>query len=151
MSANIHSKGKLIKVLTFGTFDLFHEGHISYLKQAKEFGDELYVLVACDQAVEWAKKHLPQENEMERLRKVQALSFVYKAWIGEPVEDVSDYLKPIIEVKPDIICLGYDQALKEEDWLRGEIEKLEPIPKLIRLKPFKEDVYKTSLIRKDLL
>lgn len=136
------------KVLTFGTFDLLHEGHISYLKQAKEMGDELYVLVACDQAVEWAKKHLPQENEEERLRKIQALPFVDKAWIGQPVGGVEDYLRPILEVKPDIICLGYDQALKEEEWLRGEISKLNPSPKLIRLDSFKPEIYKTSLIKK---
>ncbi len=136
------------KVLTFGTFDLLHEGHISYLKQAKELGDELYVLVACDQAVEWAKKHLPEQNEAARLKAVQAQSFVYKAWIGEPVNGVEDYLKPILEVKPDIICLGYDQALKEEAWLKSELLKLNSTPKLVRLEPFKPEIYKSSLFRK---
>ena len=142
---------KLKKVLTFGTFDLLHEGHISYLKQAKKFGDELYVLVACDQAIMWAKKHLPEQNEVVRLKAVKELIFVDKALLGKSVNSFKDYLRPITEAKPDIICLGYDQLVKEEEWLRLEISKLDPKPQLIRLKPFKEDVYKTSFMRRNLL
>ena len=137
----------MIKILTFGTFDLLHEGHISYLKQAKELGSELYVLVACDEAVKWAKKRLPEESAEKRLAQVEKLPFVDRAWIGEPVSKVSDYLRPILEIKPDIICLGYDQALKEEKWLRDELKKLKPSPKLARLESFKPEIYKTSLLR----
>ncbi len=137
---------KQVKVLTFGTFDLLHKGHVSYLEQAKKFGDKLYVLVACDQAVLWAKKRLPSEGEAVRLAKIKKLKFVDVAWIGEPVNKVHDYLRPIIKVRPDVICLGYDQALREEEWLRGELKKMRPEPILVRLEPFEEHIYKTSLL-----
>ena len=136
------------KILAFGTFDLLHKGHISYLKQAKKFGDELYVLVACDQAVKWAKGFAPEENEKKRLKKVKDLKFVDFAWIGEPVMSVEDYLKPINKTKPDVICLGYDQAMEYGKWLAERIKTLEPRPKLVRLKPYKKHIYKTSLIKK---
>ena len=137
------------KVLAFGTFDLLHKGHIFYLKQAKKFGDELYVMVACDQAVKWAKGFSPEENERERLEKVRRLKFVDYAWIGEPVAEVRDYLRPILKVKPDIIFLGYDQALKEEAWLKKEAKKMAPEPSIMRAKSFKTDIYKTSILKKN--
>ena len=136
------------KVLAFGTFDLLHKGHIFYLEEAKKLGDELYVMVACDQAVKWAKGFTPEERERERLRKVKKMGFVDFAWIGEPVFRIEDYLRPILKIKPNIICLGYDQALNEEEWLKGKIREMDPKPKIVRTKPFKKHLYKTSIIKK---
>lgn len=138
----------MAKVLTFGTFDLLHEGHISYLNQAKSLGSELYVLVACDQAVNWAKGHLPIEDEAIRLKSVQKLPIVHKAWLGEPVKAKEDYLRPIIEIKPDIIALGYDQALEYGEWLGLELGKINPKPKIVRLHAHKPEIYKTSKLKK---
>lgn len=136
------------KILTFGTFDMIHPGHISYLKQAKRYGDKLYVLVACDQAVMWAKGKKPQERERQRLKNVQALPFVDFAWIGKPVRKTEDYLKPIMEIKPDVVCLGYDQAIGIDDWLREKTAGMVRRPKIMRLKSFRPRVYKTSIIKK---
>lgn len=136
------------KVIAFGTFDLLHPGHVEYLRQAKELGDTLYVLVACDQAVFWAKKYSPQESQDIRLKKVQSVPFVDDAWIGEPVSKKEDYIRPILKVKPDIICLGYDQALNYTPWLEVQVGKITPAPSIKRMKPFWENIYKTSLIRK---
>lgn len=140
----------MVRVLTFGTFDLLHEGHIAYLNQAKALGDELYVLVACDQAVEWAKGYKPVENEAIRLKTVQKLPTVHKAWLGEPVKVKEDYLRPIIEIKPDIIALGYDQALDYAEWLAGQLAQIKPQPIMVRLKPYKPEIYKTSKLKKGL-
>lgn len=136
------------KVLTFGTFDHLHKGHISYLEQARALGDELHVLVACDQAVEWAKGHSPEQSEQERLARVKELSIVDVAYLGKPVTDVADYLRPIQEIQPDIICLGYDQALNEEEWLRREVALLSPAPTIVRVQPYKPEEYKSSFLRK---
>ena len=40
-----------IKIMTFGTFDIFHLGHKSFLKQAREFGNYLIVVIARDKTV----------------------------------------------------------------------------------------------------
>jgi len=49
------SEKKKIRVVTGGVFDILHVGHIHFLKQAKELGDELIVIVAHDKTVEERK------------------------------------------------------------------------------------------------
>lgn len=135
------------KVLAFGTFDHLHKGHIFYLEQARALGDELHVLVACDQAVEWAKGRPPRQPEQERLAHIKELSIVDAAYLGEPVATIADYLRPIQQIKPDIICLGYDQMLGEEEWLKREVARLSPIPTVVRVQSHKPKEYKSSLLR----
>ncbi len=136
-----------MRVLVFGTFDLLHPGHLDFLKQASALGEELYVLGACDQAVDWAKGHKPEQDEKTRLAAISALNFATKAWVGEPVIMIEDYLRPIQEIQPDIIALGYDQAVQHESWLNQAVQKLPKIPQITRLKPYKPESYKTSLIK----
>lgn len=122
--------------MCFGTFDKLHPGHISYLEQARKYGDYLVVVVARDERVKKLKRKLPSENEKIRLDNLDKLDIVDKAILG----NIENRYKVIEDEKPDVICLGYDQQV--------DIEKLEEIfrGEIIRLKPFKEDVYKTSLI-----
>jgi len=124
------------KIMCFGTFDKLHPGHISYLEQARKYGDYLVVVVARDERVKKLKRKLPSENEKIRLDNLDKLDIVDKAILG----NIENRYKVIEDEKPDVICLGYDQQV--------DIEKLEEIfrGEIIRLKPFKEDVYKTSLI-----
>lgn len=44
------------KVMVFGTFDIFHKGHEFYFSKAKEYGEELIVIVARDETVLKIKK-----------------------------------------------------------------------------------------------
>lgn len=133
-----------MRVLAFGTFDLLHEGHLAYLKEAATLGRELYVLVACDQAVMFAKNHAPEQSEQTRLKKIQQLPFVRQALLGKPVKNRNDYLKTITELKPDIIALGYDQFLEHTEWLKS---RLDPKTKIVRLKAYRPEVYKTTLLK----
>src|SRR3989338_350277 len=94
------------RVLVFGTFDGLHEGHLNFFKQAKEHGDYLVVVVGRDSTVNSVKKHLPKLQENERVDAVAKAPFVYYARLGN--EHTSRYAV-IEEVKPDVICLGYDQ------------------------------------------
>jgi FAD synthetase len=131
------------KVLTFGTFDSFHKGHEFYLKKAKEFGDELHVVVARDETVKDVKHHQTKESENARLKKVQSFPEVKQAYLGHK----GDKYKIIEEIKPDIIVLGYDQThftekLQEELLKRG-LEKTS----IIRLEEsFYPEKYKSSLL-----
>ena len=104
------------RVVATGTFDIIHPGHIRFLEEAKKLGDELIVIVAREKNV----KHKPKPviPEEQRRRVVEAIKFVDRAILG----DEDDIFKPIMELKPDVIVLGYDQHFNE-DWLREELKK----------------------------
>ncbi|MFP4001637.1 MAG: adenylyltransferase/cytidyltransferase family protein [Candidatus Natronoplasma sp.] len=97
------------RVMAAGTFDLLHLGHLHYLQEAKEMGDELIVVIACDETVR-EHKHEPLMDEEVRREMVGALKPVDKAIIGSQ-EDKFDTVE---KVDPDIIALGYDQRHEEE-------------------------------------
>ncbi|MBW2991876.1 FAD synthase [Candidatus Woesearchaeota archaeon] len=127
------------KVLAFGTFDILHPGHLDFFRQAKKFGDHLTVVVARDETVKKLKEKYPKFNEAERLEHVSRLEIVDKVVLGS----TDDKYKVIEEVNPDIICLGYDQFSFTED-LEKELGNKGIKAKIIRLKPYKEEKYKSS-------
>ncbi|MDD5290535.1 MAG: adenylyltransferase/cytidyltransferase family protein [Patescibacteria group bacterium] len=122
------------KVMCFGTFDNLHPGHLSYLSQARGYGDYLIVVVARDANVDKLKGKLPRQKEKSRLEKIKNISFVNKAVLGQ----LRDKFKVIKKFRPSVICLGYDQAVDIR-----ELKKIFP-GKIIRLKPYKEYIYKSS-------
>ncbi len=130
-------------VMCFGTFDVLHEGHLDFFRQAKEYGDKLIVVVARDATTEEVKGKKPLENEMERLTKVSLQKAVDKTTLG----NISDRMRPIIDQKPDVVCLGYDQKFFV-DQLDDFIKKNKLKTKIIRLNPYKPEKYKSSIIKK---
>src|SRR3989344_9147294 len=98
-------------VLAFGTFDILHPGHISYLTQAKALGDRLAVIVATDANVKKIKGRAPVNGQESRRAMVAALSPVDEAMVG--FED--DMIKSVEKVKPDIVALGYDQKPSDDE------------------------------------
>jgi len=119
------------KIMVFGTFDILHKGHLNYFKQAKQHGDYLIAVIARDKNVKKIKAKLPKNNEKIRLNKVK--KHVNKAVLGY----IKDKYKILKKLKPDIICLGYDQKTSLKD-----LKKLK-IP-IKRLKPYKPHKYKSS-------
>jgi len=131
---------KTKKVLAFGTFDIFHKGHEFYLKNARKHGDILNVVVARDSTVKQIKGKYHLNNELKRLAVIQNLNYVDKAFLGYE----EDKYKIIEEIRPDIICLGYDQKSFNND-LKNKLKKRGLNPKIIKFeKGFKPEVYKTS-------
>ncbi len=133
------------KVLTAGTFEIIHPGHLYYLKQAWRMG-RVITVVSRDSTVRKIKKRDPIVDEKSRLEVVSSLYYVHKARLG--YED--DMLRVVEEEKPDIILLGPDQPVNDE-WLRKELERrgLSNV-KIVRLR---DDLYKSvystsSIIRK---
>ncbi len=124
--------------MAFGTFDYLHPGHISYLKQARKLGDKLIVVVAKDINVTRIKGKAPRQNENIRLDRIKELDIVDKALLGNE----KDRLRVVEENQPNIIALGYDQQADEK-----ELEK-QFKGKIIRLKPYKPEKYKSSKIKK---
>ena len=129
----------------FGTFDGLHEGHKDFFRQAKEFGDYLVVVVGRDSTVQKTKNRLPKHSEDERLRAIQAYGLVNEARLGN--EGNNPY-KVIEEIKPDIICLGYDQT-HFTDKLELKLQEMGPSHvEIKRLNAFEPEKYKSSLLNK---
>ena len=95
------------RVVATGTFDILHPGHLYYLEESKKMGDELWVIVARDANV----KHKPSPiiPEEHRLQMVAALKPVDHAILG----DKTDMFRPIKEIRPDVITIGFNQHFDE--------------------------------------
>ena len=104
----------MTRVITFGTFDVFHVGHLSILERAAELGDVLIVGVSTD-AMNFNKKGrrpiYPQEHRIEIIR---ALRCVNEAFLEESLEAKMTYVK---NYNADILVMGNDWASRF-DWLR---------------------------------
>ncbi|HVP25683.1 MAG TPA: adenylyltransferase/cytidyltransferase family protein [Methanomicrobiales archaeon] len=97
------------RVVATGTFDIIHPGHIYYLEESRRLGDELHVIVARDRNVR--HKPRPVIGEAQRLRVVQSLRVVDFARLG----DQTDMFRPIEEIDPAVITLGFNQHFSEAE------------------------------------
>src|SRR5574344_1837580 len=93
------------KVITYGTFDLFHEGHYSLLKRAKELGDYLIVGVTTEHFDEARGKVNVVDSIMDRIENVKktglADMIIVEDHEGQKIEDIQKY-------GVDIFTLGSD-------------------------------------------
>ncbi len=134
------SDGKL--VMAFGTFDFLHAGHENFLKQAKKLGSEILVVIARDNTVRSVKSRNPVNSERKRLRNLRQTGWVDKVILGNS----GDKHKVILQNKPDIIALGYDQYVFTQTLQKTLIDhNLDS--EIIRLDAYFPQVYKSSLIR----
>ncbi len=134
-------KAKLVMV--FGTFDYLHAGHENLFTQAKELGDEIIAIIARDKTVKTIKGELPDHNEKERLKNLKETGWANKIILGNQ----KDKSKVIKDYRPGIIALGYDQFA-----FTYRLEKLlmdiKLDSKIVRLKPYRPDMYKSSILRR---
>jgi glycerol-3-phosphate cytidylyltransferase len=111
-------------VITFGTFDVFHVGHVRVLQRAAELGDRLVVGVSAD-ALNIAKKGRPPVfNQDERLEIISALKVVDDVFVEESLELKRDY---IVDHGADVLVMGDDWAGKF-DWV-GDVCKVVYLPR----------------------
>jgi FAD synthetase len=132
----------MIKVMAFGTFDILHPGHTHVLKAAKKLGDHLTVIIARDATVRKLKGRKAVFNEKTRLKNLKQLNIADKARLG----NLGNKYQVIIDEKPDVIALGYDQKFFVDD-LKNFVDKK---VKIVRLKSHKPKIYKSSKIRSKL-
>jgi FAD synthetase len=131
----------MVRVMASGVFDIIHTGHISYLQQAKALGDELIVVVACDNTVR-RNKHEPITPEGMRVSIVNSLKPVDTAILGRD----GDMFDVVREISPDIIVLGFDQSFTENDLKKGlEKNGLGHI-RVVRAAEYAEDLTATRRI-----
>lgn len=95
------------KVLAAGVFDVFHAGHLHFLREARKLGDELTVIVTSDSVARYEGKK-PQFSARARAELLGRLRLADRVVIGRSDGDI---MKTVKALGPDIIALGYDQTL----------------------------------------
>ena len=92
------------KVITYGTYDLFHQGHYNLLKRAKALGDYLIVGVTTDSFDLERGKMNTCNNVMERIEAVKSTGLadqiVIEEYRGQKIDDIQKYGVDI-EMLPD--------------------------------------------------
>lgn len=83
------------KVITYGTYDLLHHGHLNLLRRAKELGDYLIVGVTSDSYDRDRGKLNVRNNVLERVEAVKATGYADKViiedYVGQKIDDIQKY------------------------------------------------------------
>jgi choline-phosphate cytidylyltransferase len=123
-------------VITFGTFDVFHVGHLRVIERAASLGDRLVVGVSADALNERKKGRAPVFSQAERLEIVAALRAVHEVFVEESLEEKREY---ILRYGADILVMG-------DDW-KGRFDEFQDICKVHYL-PRTPAISTTALIEK---
>lgn len=123
----------MIKVITYGTYDLLHQGHINLLRRAKELGDYLIVGVTSDSFDRGRGKLNVRNNVLERVEAVKATGYadevIIEDYLGQKIDDIQKY-------DVDIFAIG-------SDWV-GKFDYLKEYCKVVYL-PRTEGISSTML------
>lgn len=92
-------------MITFGTYDVFHIGHVNILERAKQEGDYLVVGVSSDVLNFSKKQRYPIYSQEQRVKIVESLRFVDEVFIEESLDLKSNYIK---EYRADVLVMGDD-------------------------------------------
>lgn len=133
-------------VVIFGVFDGIHEGHLSFIKDAKKEGNRLVAIVARDGMVKELKGKLPKYNEVDRINSLLEVPDVDLVLLGDPKKETYNTLKEVI---PDVVYLGYDQnELKENIEMVIKNGKL-PEMEILCGNPHKPEIFHSSILNKE--
>ena len=95
----------MVKVITYGTYDLLHEGHINLLRRAKALGDYLIVGVTNDNFDRERGKLNVRNNVLERVEAVKATGIadeiIIEDYVGQKIDDIQKYGVDIFTVGSD--------------------------------------------------
>jgi glycerol-3-phosphate cytidylyltransferase len=95
----------MVKVITYGTYDLLHQGHINLLRRAKALGDYLIVGVTNDSFDRDRGKLNVRNNVLERVEAVKATGYadqiIIEDYVGQKIDDIQKY-------DVDIFAIGSD-------------------------------------------
>ena len=123
-------------VLTFGTFDVFHVGHLRVIERAAALGDRLVVGVSADALNISKKGRAPVFSESERLAIVGALRHVDEVFVEESLELKRHYLE----------TFGADVLVMGDDWA-GRFDEFSDLCEVVYL-PRTPAISTTALIEK---
>jgi len=115
---------KMKRVITFGTFDVFHVGHVNILERAAALGKYLIVGVSSDELNFSKKQRYPIYSEQDRVKIISSLKFVDTVFIEESLEKKKEYIQAY---DADVLVMGDDWAGRF-DWV-GDICKVIYLPR----------------------
>lgn len=92
-------------VITFGTFDLFHIGHLNILNRASGLGQRLVVGISSDRLNAQKKGRLPIYSQTDRMMIIQSLKCVDTVFLEESLALKADYIE---RYRADILVMGSD-------------------------------------------
>jgi len=127
---------KMKTILTFGTFDLLHVGHVRLLSRARELGDRLIVGVSSDNLNFTKKNKYPEFSQDERMEIISMIKGIDGVFLEESLELKDFYLQ---EYGADILVMG-------DDW-RGKFDHYESICQVVYL-PRTPSISTTAVIEK---
>ncbi len=100
-------------IITFGTFDVFHVGHLRILERAASLGDKLIVGVSTDRLNFSKKSKYPVYPEDQRIAIVKALRVVDEVFFEDSLELKGEYIK---KYNADLLTMGDDWAGKFDEF-----------------------------------
>lgn len=125
------------KVITYGTFDLLHYGHINLLQRAKALGDYLIVALSTDEFNSKEKNKITYFSYEERKRLLEAIRYVD---LVIPEQNWEQKISDVKEFKVDTFVMG-------DDW-KGKFDFLKAYCEVVYLERTPE--ISTTKIKKDL-
>ena len=114
----------MTKIITFGTYDIFHVGHLRLLERARALGDHLTVGISTDELNERKKGRRPVYPFDERCEILRGLRVVDQIFPEESLEQKRDY---ILEHGADILVMGDDWEGRFDEYL--DICKVRYLPR----------------------
>ena len=102
-----------MNIITFGTFDLLHIGHINILERSKNKGHKLIVGISTDELNFKKKNKYPIYSQKERKKIIESLKFVDEVFFEESLEKKREY---ILKYKADILVMGNDWEGKFDEF-----------------------------------
>jgi len=130
-------------VVIFGVFDGIHDGHSSFIKDAKKQGNHLVAIVARDSVVKELKGQLPEYNEAERINALLKVPDIDLVLLGDIELGTYNILK---EVNPNVVYLGYDQKELYENLNKVIKNKKLPPMKILQGKPHNPEIFHSSIL-----
>lgn len=134
LSVNVSKR--TVSVITFGTFDVFHVGHLRLLERAKAYGDYLVVGVSTDRLNIAKKGRAPVYTQEERQQIVSALKCVDEVFYEESLELKGDYIQQF----------GAKKLVMGDDW-QGKFDDFSALCEVVYL-PRTPSISTTEVIEK---
>jgi cytidyltransferase-like protein len=129
------------RVAVYGTFDILHEGHFEFLRKARQYGDWLGVILIARKFVMENKALAPIHTVHERRDALLRTGLVDAVF----VDSVSQGLRCLDIIEPDIFCLGYDQTTVWEEILQSLLSTRFPRCRMKRLPMFANGIHSRHL------